>query len=113
MTVFQHTVPACPSCRQPAGGVHERDCGAVKVPASINQQRLTELLDRISYRYAPEYGLTASYIAMMLDCMGVLAAPKPDIGTIAQAIYKGLHESGFDYTEAARAAVNAWMGQHD
>lgn len=43
----------------------------------------------------------------------LMAVLKPDIDAIAEAIYKGLHESGFDYTAAARAAVEAWMGQHD
>lgn len=38
-----------------------------------NQQRLTELLEQVTYRYAPERGVTASYIAMCLDVKGVIA----------------------------------------
>jgi hypothetical protein len=34
--VFQATVPTCPTCQQPAGGVHTPDCAAVKPVDMVN-----------------------------------------------------------------------------
>lgn len=38
-----------------------------------NRQRLEEILNHITYRFAPERGVTASYIALILDVNGVTA----------------------------------------
>jgi hypothetical protein len=125
MTVFQHTVPACPSCRQPAGGVHEQDCGAVKVTL---RQRIETLLD--VYPTAYRETMSCCYTAAEHKAHVVnelMAALQPDIDAIAEAIcnaYTSDSESVARWKfqgpfgrnrhrRAARAAVNAWMGQHD
>jgi hypothetical protein len=42
-----------------------------------NQERLVKVLNDISYSYAPDRGLTAEYIAMILDIRGVTAPVEP------------------------------------
>ena len=42
-----------------------------------NQERLVEILNRVSHRFNPELGVTAEYIALILDINGVWAPPQP------------------------------------
>lgn len=132
MTVFQHTVPACPSCRQPAGGVHERDCGAMKVreePMEDLRQRIeTALRSQVRVGLKTDMGSAVVFNGGIPGATdAVMSALQPDIDAIAEAIcnaYTSDSESVARWKfqgpfgrnrhrRAARAAAEVWMGQHD